>query len=58
MKIECTASLAPVLAAVKIDGIDGNARIQLELPASERAAILQIATLQQQCFKVTIETDA
>jgi len=56
-RIECIASLAPVLAAIKIDGTDGNARVQFEIPASEREAILKIATLQAQCFKLIIEPE-
>ena len=56
-RIECIASLAPVLAAIKIDGTDGNARVQFEIPASERLAILRIATLQAQCFKLIIEPE-
>lgn len=56
-RIECIASLAPVLAAIKIDGTDGNARVQFEIPASEREAILRISTLQAQCFKLIIEPE-
>lgn len=56
-RIECIASLAPVLAAIKIDGTDGNARVQFEIPASEREAILRISVLQAQCFKLIIEPE-
>ena len=55
MIIECFGSLAPVLAAVKIDGTDGNSRIQIEIPASEKEAVLEIAQLQNVLFKLTIE---
>jgi len=56
MKIEFIASLPPIQSAVKIDGNDGNARVQLDIPASELPNIVKIpAYLSGKTFKVTIE---
>jgi len=40
---------------MKIDGENGNARIQLDVPASEVSSILRMQILCGKIFKVTIE---
>ena len=57
MKVSFMASLPPTTTAVKIDGQDGNARIQLDIPASELAEVIKIpAYFRNQRLRVTIET--
>ena len=58
MKVSFMASLPPTTTAVKIDGQDGNARIQLDIPASELAEVIKIpAYFRNQRLRVTIETE-
>jgi len=54
-KIEFIASIAPLLSAIQLDGLDGNSRIKLDIPASEIEAILKLISMKGQAFKVTIE---
>ena len=56
-KIEFIASIAPLLSAIQLDGLDGNSRIKLDIPASEIEAILKLISMKGQAFKVTIEED-
>ena len=52
MKVTFMASLPPTTTAVKIDGQDGNARLQLEIPASELAEVIKIpAFFQEEAVK-------
>jgi hypothetical protein len=56
MKIEFLASLPPIQSAIKIDGSDGNARVQLDIPASELPNMVKIpAFCSQKRLKVIIE---
>ena len=56
MKIEFIASLPPIQSAVKIDGTNGSARVQLDIPASELPNVIKIpAYLSGKNFKVTLE---
>ena len=56
MKVSFMASLPPTTTAVKIDGQDGNARLQLEIPASELAEVIKIpAFFRKKPLRVTIE---
>jgi len=36
-------SIAPLMSAILIDGIDGNARIKIDIPGSERKAISKLS---------------
>ena len=54
-KIEFIASIAPLLSAIQLEGLDGNSRIKLDIPASEIEAILKLISMKGQAFKVTIE---
>ena len=57
-KIEFMASLPPIQSAVKIDGQDGGARIQLDVPASELPEVIKIpAYCAGKTFKVIIELE-
>ena len=56
-KIEFIASIAPLLSAIQLDGLDGNSRIKLDIPASEIEAILKLISMKGQAFKVTIEEE-
>ncbi len=56
MKIEFDASLNQGSSAVKIDGQNGNAKITLEIPASELAEVLKVpAYLRDKTFHVIFE---
>jgi hypothetical protein len=56
MKIEFDASLSQGSSAVKIDGKDGNAKITLEIAASELAEVLKVpAYLRERSFHVIFE---
>jgi len=58
MKIEFMASLPPIQSAVKIDGSDGNARVQLDIPSTQIAEIAKIpAYCAGKVFKVVIEVE-
>ena len=54
-KIEFIASIAPLLSAIQMDGMDGNSRIKLDIPASEIEAVMKLIAMKGQAFKVTIE---
>ncbi len=57
-KFEFMASLPPIQSAIKIDGSEGNARIQLDIPASEAPEIAQIPPYcAGKMLKVTIEVE-
>ena len=56
-KIEFIASIAPLLSAIQLDGVDGNSRIKLDIPASEIEAIMKLIAMKGQAFKVTIEEE-
>ncbi|MGC9219439.1 MAG: hypothetical protein ACP5G8_08590 [Athalassotoga sp.] len=58
MKIEFDASLSQGSSAVKIDGQNGNAKITLEIPASELAEVLKVpAYLRDKTFHVIFEIE-
>lgn len=56
-KICFIASLSPIMSAVQIDGMDGNARIRLDVPKSHVEAILKLQKLAGKRLKVQIEED-
>lgn len=55
LKFSFIASLPPIQSAIKIDGNGDGARIQMEVPGSELAAIIKMQVLCGKAFKVTIE---
>ena len=58
MKIEFNASIANSSTAVKFDGTDGNARLMLDVPATEIPEMIKIpAYFLGKNLKVTIELD-
>jgi len=58
MKIEFNASIANSSTAVKFDGTDGNARLMLDVPATEIPETIKIpAYFLGKNLKVTIELD-
>jgi hypothetical protein len=58
MKIEFNASIANSSTAVKFDGTDGNARLMLDVPATEIPEMVKIpAYFLGKNLKVTIETE-
>ncbi|MCL4408217.1 MAG: hypothetical protein M1542_07640 [Thermotogae bacterium] len=58
MRIEFKASLNQGTSAVKIGGQDGDARITLEIPASELAEVLKVpAYFRNKIFRVILETE-
>jgi len=54
-RIEFTASLPQIMSAIQLDGVDGNSRIKLDIPASEIKAVMKLIKMKGQVFKVTIE---
>ena len=54
-KIEFIASLSQTMSAIQLDGMDGNSRIKLDIPASEIEAVMKLIAMKGQVFKVTIE---
>jgi len=56
-KIEFIASIAPLLSAIQLDGMDGNSRVKLDIPASEIEAVMKLIAMKGQVFKVTIEEE-
>jgi hypothetical protein len=58
MKIEFNASIANSSTAVKFDGTDGNARLMLDVPATEIPEMVKIpAYFLGKNLKVTIELE-
>ena len=55
MSISFIASIAPLMSSIQIDGVDGNTRIKLDIPASEIEAVMKLIAMKGQVFKVTIE---
>lgn len=55
LKFSFTASLPPIQSAILLDGIDGAARIKLDIPSTELRSIIKLQILTGQIFKVTIE---
>ena len=39
MSISFIASIAPLMSSIQIDGVDGNTRIKLDIPATEVEAV-------------------
>ena len=54
-KIEFIASLSQTMSAIQMDGMDGNSRIKLDIPASGIEAVMKLIAMKGQVFKVTIE---
>lgn len=55
LKFSFIASLPAIQSAIKIDGNGDGARVQMEVPGSELAAIIKMQVLCGEAFKVTIE---
>ena len=55
MSISFIASIAPLMSSIQIDGVDGNTRIKLDIPATEVEAVMKLIAMKGQAFKVTIE---
>jgi hypothetical protein len=53
--IEFIASLPPIQSAISISGNGDGARIKLDIPQSEMAAIIQLQLMQGKALKVTVE---
>jgi len=56
-KFSFTASLPPIQSAISVSGQGDGARIKLDIPQSELAAIINLQLLAGQTFKVTIEPE-
>jgi hypothetical protein len=56
-KFSFTASLPPIQSAISVSGQGDGARIKLDIPQSEIAAIINLQLLAGQTFKVTIEPE-
>lgn len=54
-KFSFTASLPPIQSAISVSGQGDGARIKLDIPQSELAAIINLQLLSGRTFKVTIE---
>lgn len=57
MKLSFKGSIAPLMSAILIDGIDGNARVKIDIPGSEREAISKLSMFSQKVLNVTIEVE-
>jgi len=55
MKIEFNASLPPIQSAINLDGNGDGARIKLDVPRSDIAAVLKLQELSGMSFKVVID---
>lgn len=53
--IEFIASLPPIQSAISISGNGDGARIKLDIPQSEMAAIIQLQLMQGKALKITVE---
>ncbi len=49
------ASLPPIQSAINVSGHGDGARVKMDIPQSEMAAVLNLQLLCGQVFKVTIE---
>lgn len=56
-KFSFTASLPPIQSAISVSGQGDGARIKLDIPQSELAAIINLQLLSGQIFTVTIEPE-
>lgn len=56
-KFSFIASLPPIQSAISVSGQGDGARIKLDIPQSELAAIINLQLLSGQSFKVTIEQE-
>jgi hypothetical protein len=56
-KISFTASLPPIQSAINLDGQGDGARIKLDVPRSDIAAVLRLQQCAGQSFRVTIEVE-
>lgn len=56
-KFSFTASLPPIQSAISVSGQGDGARIKLDIPQSELAAIINLQLLSGKVFKVTIEPE-
>ena len=56
-KIEFIASFSQIMSAIQLDGMDGNSRVKLDIPASEIEAVMKLIAMKGQAFKVTIEEE-
>ena len=54
MEITFTASLPPIQSAINLDGNGDGARIKLDIPRSDIAAILKLQQMTGKSFKVVI----
>ena len=54
-RIIFTASFSQIMSAINIDGVNGNARIKLDIPASDMLQVVQLQALVGKVFKVTVE---
>ncbi len=57
-KFSFTASLPPIQSAISVSGQGDGARIKLDIPQSELAAIINLQLLAGTAFKVIIEPNA
>ncbi len=53
--IEFIASLPPIQSAISISGNGDGARVKLDIPQSEMAAIIQLQLMQGKALKITVE---
>ncbi len=53
--IEFIASLPPIMSAITVSGNGDGARVKLDIPQSEMAAIVQLQLMQGRALKVTVE---
>lgn len=53
--IEFIASLPPIMSAITVSGNGDGARVKLDIPQSEMAAIIQLQLMQGRALKVTVE---
>lgn len=56
-KITFIASLPPIQSVIHVSGLGDGARVKLDVPQSEMAAILRLQLLAGQCFKITVERE-
>lgn len=56
-KFSFVASLPPIQSAISVSGQGDGARIKLDIPQSELAAIINLQLLSGKAFNVTIEPE-
>ncbi len=54
-KIVFTASLPPIAAAIKLDGMGDGGSIRLDVPRSDVISLMALQTMAGRILKVTIE---